>query len=49
MNGEYKCNTIILDFYKLAKQLLQCFADVIVEHIYRDETDEANEQHASRY
>ena len=49
VNGEYKCNTIILDFYKLAKQLLQCFADVIVEHIYRDETDEANEQHASRY
>lgn len=52
MNVKYKCNTVTLwDFYQSTKKLLQYFANVIIEHVYRDENDEVNElaQHASGY
>lgn len=52
MRGEYKCNTIALEeFYDLAKQLLSCFADVTIEHVFKGENDEVNQQahHAFGY
>lgn len=52
MNGEYKCNTVtLLESYESPKHLLQCFADVTIEHVYRDANDETNKlaQHVSGY
>lgn len=52
MNGEYKCNTVtLLESYESPKHLLQCFADVTIEHVYRDANDETNKlaQHVFGY
>ena len=53
MKGECKCNTItLIEFYNSsARQLLNYFSDIKIEHVYKGENDEANQlaQHASRY
>lgn len=51
MKGECKCNTItLIEFYNSsARQLLNYFSDIKIEHVYKGENDEANQlaQHAS--
>ena len=49
--GGRMASITLLDFYNSAKQLLWCSANVIMEHIYWDKNDEANElaPHVSGY
>lgn len=52
MKGEYKCNNITLvELYNSARQFLNYFVDVTIEHVYKGENDEANQlaQYASGY